>query len=67
MKRVPLKEIRSKLDTINGICAYNGADYSSNYTYYTANYSSNNGVRGTYRGAYTSNSTNRSGAGSSRS
>lgn len=45
MKRVPLEEIRSKLDTINGICAYNGADYTSNNTYRGANYTSNNGYR----------------------
>ena len=52
MKRVPLEEIRSKLDTINGICAYNGADYTSNNSYRGANYTSNN----SYRGAdYTSN------------
>lgn len=52
MKRVPLEEIRSKLDTINGICAYNGADYTSNNSYRGANYTSNN----SYNGAdYTSN------------
>ena len=53
--------------------AYNSSNYSSNYTYYTSNRGSNNGThRGSYRpcsyrGAYTSNSTNRSGAGRSRS
>lgn len=53
--------------------AYNSSNYSSNYTYYTSNRGSNNGShRGnyracSYRGAYTSNSTNRSGAGRSRS
>lgn len=51
--------------------AYNSSNYSSNYTYYTSNRGSNNGTyRGSYRpcsyrGAYTSNSTNRSGAGRS--
>ena len=45
MKRVPLGEIRGKLDTINGICAYNGADYTSNNSYRGANYTSNNGYR----------------------
>ena len=53
--------------------AYNSSNYSSNYTYYTSNRGSNNGShRGnyracSYRGAYSSNSTNRSGAGRSRS
>ena len=53
--------------------AYNSSNYSSNYTYYTSNRGSDNGThRGSYRpcsyrGAYTSNSTNRSGAGRSRS
>ena len=53
--------------------AYNSSNYSSNYTYYTSNRGSNNGShRGSYspcsyRGAYTSNSTNRSGAGRTRS
>ena len=53
--------------------AYNSSNYSSNYTYYTSNRGSNNGsYRGSYRpcsyrGAYTSNSTNRSGAGRTRS
>ena len=53
--------------------AYNSSNYSSNYTYYTSNRGSDNGNhRGSYRpcsyrGAYTSNSTNRSGAGRSRS
>lgn len=51
--------------------AYNSSNYSSNYTYYTSNRGSNNGShRGnyracSYRGAYSSNSTNRSGAGRS--
>ncbi len=53
--------------------AYNSSNYSSNYTYYTSNRGSNNGNHRvnyracSYRGAYTSNSTNRSGAGRSRS
>lgn len=53
--------------------AYNSSNYSSNYTYYTSNRGSNNGSHRSnyracsYRGAYTSNSTNRSGAGRSRS
>lgn len=53
--------------------AYNSSNYSSNYTYYTSNRGSDNGThRGSYRpcsyrGAYTSNSANRSGAGRSRS
>ena len=53
--------------------AYNSSNYSSNYTYYTSNRGSDNGShRGnyracSYRGAYSSNSTNRSGAGRSRS
>ena len=53
--------------------AYNSSNYSSNYTYYTSNRGSNDGShRGTYRpcsyrGAYAPNSTNRSGAGRSRS
>ena len=53
--------------------AYNSSNYSSNYTYYTSNRGSNDGShRGnyracSYRGAYTSNSTNRSGAGRQRS
>ena len=53
--------------------AYNSSNYSSNYTYYTSNRGSNDGAhRGgyrpcAYRGAYTSNNTNRSGAGRSRS
>ena len=53
--------------------AYNSSNYSSNYTYYTSNRGSNDGShRGnyracSYRGAYSSNSTNRSGAGRSRS
>lgn len=53
--------------------AYNSSNYSSNYTYYTSNRGSNNGShRGnysacSYRGAYSSNSTNKSGAGRSRS
>lgn len=53
--------------------AYNSSNYSSNYTYYTTNRGSNDGShRGnyracSYRGAYSSNSTNRSGAGRSRS
>lgn len=53
--------------------AYNSSNYSSNYTYYTSNRGSNNGThRGSYRpcayrGSYTSNSANRSGAGRSRS
>ena len=53
--------------------AYNSSNYSSNYTYYTSNRGSDNGTHGgsrrpcSYRGAYTSNSTNRSGAGRSRS
>ena len=53
--------------------AYNSSNYSSNYTYYTSNRGSNNGNhRGSYRpcsyrGAYAPNSTNRSGAGRSRS
>ena len=53
--------------------AYNSSNYSSNYTYYTSNRGSNNGShRGnysacSYRGAYSSNSANRSGAGRSRS
>ena len=53
--------------------AYNSSNYSSNYTYYTSYRGSNNGTyRGShrpcsYRGAYTSNSANKSGAGISRS
>jgi hypothetical protein len=49
--------------------AYNSSNYSSNYTYYTSNRGSNNGNhRGNYRAcSYSSNSTNRSGAGRSRS
>ena len=53
--------------------AYNSSNYSSNYTYYTSNRGSDNGShRGnyracSYRGAYSSNSTNKSGAGRSRS
>ena len=53
--------------------AYNSSNYSSNYTYYTSNRGSNDGShRGnyracSYRGAYSPNSTNRSGAGRSRS
>lgn len=53
--------------------AYNSSNYSSNYTYYTSNRGSNDGShRGnyracSYRGAYSSNSANRSGAGRSRS
>jgi hypothetical protein len=53
--------------------AYNSSNYSSNYTYYTSNRGSNNGShRGnyracSYRGAYSPNSANRSGAGRSRS
>ena len=53
--------------------AYNSSNYSSNYTYYTSNRGSNNGNHRdsyrpcSYRGAYTSNSTNKSGAGRSRS
>ena len=53
--------------------AYNSSNYSSNYTYYTSNRGSNDGAhRGSYRpcaykSAYTSNSTNRTGAGRSRS
>lgn len=49
--------------------AYNGSNYSSNYAYYTSNRSSNNSysANGGYRSAYTGNSTNRSGAGRSRS
>ena len=46
MKRVPLEEIRSKLDTINGICAYDGANYTSNNGYRGANYTSDNSYRG---------------------
>ena len=57
MKRVPLNEIRNKLDTINGICAYNGADYTSNNSYRGANYTSNNSYNSSY---YTSNNTQRS-------
>ena len=53
--------------------AYNSSNYSSNYTYYTSNRGSNDGShRGnyracSYRGAYSSNNANRSGAGRSRS
>ena len=53
--------------------AYNSSNYSSNYTYYTSNRGSNNGTHRdnyrpcSYRGAYASNNTNRSGAGRSRS
>lgn len=53
--------------------AYNSSNYSSNYTYYTSNRGSNDGShRGnyracSYRGAYTSNNANRSGAGRARS
>lgn len=57
MKRVPLEEIRSKLDTINGICAYNGANYTSNNSYRGADYTSNNSYNSSY---YTSNNTQRS-------
>ena len=113
-KYTPLSQIRTKLEEVNAVCAYDGSyngsyrasndayrasyngthrngyyaydgthrgsnnaynssNYSSNYTYYTSNRGSNNGShRGnyracSYRGAYTSNSTNRSGAGRSRS
>lgn len=54
MKRVPLDEIRSKLDTINGICAYNGANYTSNNSYRGADYTSNHSYNSSY---YTSNNT----------
>ena len=57
MKRVPLEEIRSKLDTINGICAYDGANYTSNNGYRGANYTSNNSQRSSY---YSSNDAQRS-------
>lgn len=57
MKRVPLEEIRGKLDTINGICAYNGANYTSNNSYRGADYTSNNSYNSSY---YTSNNTQRS-------
>ena len=124
-KHIPLSQIRSKLEEVNAVCAYDGSyngtyrasnnaynggyngshrngyyaydathrgsnnayngsnrssnnaynssNYSSNYTYYTSNRGSDNGShRGnyracSYRGAYSSNSTNRSGAGRSRS
>ena len=45
--------------------AYNSSNYSSNYTYYTSNRGSYRPC--SYRGVYTSNSANRSGAGRSRS
>ena len=57
MKRVPLEEIRSKLDTINGICAYDGANYTSNNGYRGANYTSDNSYHSSY---YTSNNSQRS-------
>lgn len=57
MKRVPLEEIRSKLDTINGICAYNGADYTSNNSYNGADYTSNNSYNSSN---YSSNNSQRS-------
>ena len=68
MKRVPLEEIRSKLDTINGICAYDGANYTSNNGYRGANYTSDNSYRGAnytsdnsyHSSYYTSNNSQRS-------
>lgn len=57
MKRVPLEEIRSKLDTINGICAYDGANYTSNNGYRGANYTSDNSYHSSY---YSSNDAHRS-------
>ena len=57
LKRVPLEEIRSKLDTINGICAYDGANYTSNNGYRGANYTSDNSYHSSY---YSSNDAQRS-------